>query len=66
MPAEITPLRIEIPQAELDDLRLRLRRTRWPEPETVADWSQGVPLGCAQDLCRYWPTATTGAPPRHG
>jgi epoxide hydrolase len=54
MPADVTPLRIEIPQAELDDLRLRLRRTRWPEPETVGDWSQGVPLGYAQDLCRYW------------
>jgi epoxide hydrolase len=54
MPAEVTPYRIEAAQAELDDLGLRLRRTRWPEPETVGDWSQGVPLAYAQDLCRYW------------
>ena len=54
MPAEPTPFRIEIPQAELTDLGERLRRTRWPEPETVGDWSQGVPLTYAQDLCRYW------------
>ena len=32
----------------------RLRRTRWPEAETVDDWSQGVPLAYLQDLCRYW------------
>ena len=38
----------------LDDLRDRLRRTRWPEPETVGDWSQGVPLGYLRDLCAHW------------
>jgi epoxide hydrolase len=54
MDAEVTPFRIEVPEADLDDLRERLRRTRWPEPETVTDWSQGVPLGYLQDLCRYW------------
>jgi epoxide hydrolase len=54
MDAEVTPFRIEVPAADLDDLRERLRRTRWPEPETVTDWSQGVPLGYLQDLCRYW------------
>ena len=41
-------------EAELEDLRDRLRRTRWPEPETVDDWSQGVPLGYLQALCAYW------------
>jgi pimeloyl-ACP methyl ester carboxylesterase len=54
MPAEPTPFRIEIPQADVADLGQRLRRTRWPEAETVGDWSQGVPLAYVQDLCRYW------------
>ncbi|MDD9370267.1 MAG: epoxide hydrolase, partial [Acidimicrobiales bacterium] len=36
------------------DLRDRLARTRWPEPETVDDWSQGVPLAYMRDLCDYW------------
>jgi epoxide hydrolase len=50
----ITPFRVEVPGAELDDLRDRLRRTRWPEREPVDDWSQGVPLGYLQELCSYW------------
>ena len=54
MPADITPFRIEIPEAQLDDLRDRLRRTRWPDRETVDDWSQGVPLEYARELCRHW------------
>jgi pimeloyl-ACP methyl ester carboxylesterase len=45
---------IEVPQAELDDLRDRLRSTRWPERETVDDWSQGVPLAYLKELCGYW------------
>lgn len=40
----VTAFRADVPQAALDDLRLRLRRTRWPEAETVSDWGQGVPL----------------------
>ena len=54
---EITPFRIEVPGADLADLRERLRRTRWPEAETVDDWSQGVPLAYLQDLCRHWAEA---------
>jgi epoxide hydrolase len=54
MSHEISPFRIEVPEADLDDLRERLRRTRWPEAETVGDWSQGVPLGYVRDLCGYW------------
>ncbi|PHP17318.1 epoxide hydrolase [Sphingobium sp. IP1] len=50
----ITAFRADIPQEALDDLRLRLRRTRWPEPQTVGDWSQGVPLAVMRDLCAYW------------
>jgi pimeloyl-ACP methyl ester carboxylesterase len=56
MTAEITPFRIDIPEAGLDDLRQRLSRTRWPEPETVGDWSQGIPLAYIRDLCEYWAT----------
>jgi len=52
--AEITPFRVELPDADLDDLRDRLRRTRWPGAETVDDWSQGIPLAYVQELCRYW------------
>ncbi|WP_206428581.1 epoxide hydrolase family protein [Mycolicibacterium stellerae] len=50
----MTPFRIQTPESALDDLRHRLRRTRWPERETVDDWSQGVPLEYVQELCRYW------------
>ncbi|WP_029888730.1 epoxide hydrolase family protein [Polycyclovorans algicola] len=52
--ALINPFRVEVPQAELDDLKQRLARTRWPERETVKDWSQGVPLASAQALVKYW------------
>ncbi|MGH3164673.1 MAG: epoxide hydrolase family protein [Trebonia sp.] len=50
----VVPFEIEISEAEIADLHDRLRRTRWPEPETVGDWSQGTPLGYVRDLCRYW------------
>src|ERR1700678_4483240 len=54
MDQEIVPFLIDVPEAELTDLRRRLRQTRWPEPELVPDWSQGVPLAYLQDLCGYW------------
>jgi pimeloyl-ACP methyl ester carboxylesterase len=54
MSDEIIPFRIEIPETDLDDLRQRLRRTRWPEPATVDDWSQGIPLDYTRQLCEYW------------
>jgi pimeloyl-ACP methyl ester carboxylesterase len=38
----------------LDDLKRRLRATRWPDPETPDDWSQGIPLAYTQEICRYW------------
>lgn len=50
----VEPFRLSMPEADLIDLRDRLRRTRWPEAETVDDWSQGVPLAYLQDLCRHW------------
>jgi pimeloyl-ACP methyl ester carboxylesterase len=54
MPPDVTPFRITVPDEDLDDLRARLARTRWPERETVDDWSQGVPLAYLRDLCAYW------------
>jgi epoxide hydrolase len=50
----VTPFRIDVPEAVLVDLRDRLARTRWPEPATVPDWSQGVPLEYLRELCGYW------------
>jgi pimeloyl-ACP methyl ester carboxylesterase len=50
----VRDFRIETPQADLDDLRERLLRTRWPDPSTVEGWTQGVPLDYVQDLCAYW------------
>src|SRR5262245_19515280 len=54
MTTAIEPFRIEVRDDELDLLRRRLRATRWPERETVEDWSQGIPLGYVQDVCAYW------------
>ncbi|MHB8466549.1 MAG: epoxide hydrolase N-terminal domain-containing protein, partial [Acidimicrobiales bacterium] len=50
----MTPFRIEASDEQLDDLRRRLHHTRWPDAETVDDWSQGIPLAYTQELCRYW------------
>ena len=52
--AAIVPFVIDIPQAELDDLRQRLDHTRWPEQETVADLSQGAQLARVKKLVDYW------------
>lgn len=52
--AEITPFTIAVAESELADLRDRLGRTRWPDRETVDDWSQGIPLDYVKDLCAYW------------
>jgi pimeloyl-ACP methyl ester carboxylesterase len=52
----IRPFRIDIPDEALEDLRRRIASTQWPEKETVADSSQGVPLATMQELARYWAT----------
>lgn len=52
--AEITPFRIAVPDTDLADLADRLGRTRWPEPECVDDWSQGIPLAYTRELADYW------------
>src|SRR3982750_4401121 len=54
--AAIRPFRVHVPDADLADLRARLKATRWPDKETVADQSQGVPLARLQELVRYWST----------
>jgi pimeloyl-ACP methyl ester carboxylesterase len=54
MADDVTAFELVVPDRELDDLRDRLRRTRWPEAEPVADWSQGVPLATLRDLCHHW------------
>ena len=53
---EIRPFHVDIPEEALDDLRRRIAATHWPEKETVADQSQGVPLATIQKLARYWAT----------
>jgi pimeloyl-ACP methyl ester carboxylesterase len=50
----VQPFRIQASDDALDDLRRRLRATRWPEREVVGDWSQGTPLAYLQDVCSYW------------
>src|SRR5580700_10678536 len=50
----VTPFKVSVPQSAIDDLKRRLASTRWPERETVGDWSQGVPLQKAQALIAYW------------
>jgi pimeloyl-ACP methyl ester carboxylesterase len=52
----IRPFTFHASQTALDELRRRIAATRWPEKETVADSSQGVPLATMQDLARYWAT----------
>ena len=54
MSEQITPFRIDIKDDQLEDLKRRLRATRWPEPECVDDWTQGLPLGYAQEVASHW------------
>ena len=50
----VTPFRVAVPRTAIADLKQRLRMTRFPEKETVADWSQGVPLAKSRALIAYW------------
>ncbi|MFI5537626.1 epoxide hydrolase family protein [Nocardia sp. NPDC051900] len=56
MTDEITPFRIEIPQRQLDDLRIRLDATRWPAPLPGDDWDTGVPTAWLRELADHWRT----------
>ncbi len=52
----IRPFQVHIPQTDLDDLRRRIKATKWPDQETVTDQSQGVQLATMQKLASYWAT----------
>jgi pimeloyl-ACP methyl ester carboxylesterase len=54
MSEQITPFTVAIEEAQLQDLRERLEKTRWPENETVDDWNQGIPLAYTRELADYW------------
>jgi pimeloyl-ACP methyl ester carboxylesterase len=54
MNSEVRPFHIAVPDSDLEDLRQRLTRARWPEPATVPGWGQGVPVDWLRDLCAYW------------
>ncbi|MDE8653666.1 epoxide hydrolase family protein [Novosphingobium album (ex Liu et al. 2023)] len=51
---EIRPFHLAVPQERIDDLHRRLDAVRWPEKETVDDWSQGTPLAMLKDLVAWW------------
>ena len=53
---KVVPFRVSVPDADLADLRRRLKATRWPDKETAADQWQGVQLAKLQELVRYWGT----------
>ena len=55
--SEIRPFRIDIPQAELDDLKARLAQTRWPDQLPGVGWDYGIPLDYVQKLAEYWRTS---------
>ena len=52
--AAVQAFRVCVSDAALEDLKTRLRATRWPNKETVSDWSQGMPLAYLRDLVDYW------------
>jgi len=54
MSDEILGFKIDIPQAELDDLKQRLHNARLPDKETVNDWSQGIPHDIVKTLQDHW------------
>jgi epoxide hydrolase len=51
---EFRNFRVKISEADIADLRARLERTRWPDAETVSDWSQGIPSDYVRELADYW------------
>lgn len=54
---QIRPFRIDVPQADLDDLRSRLAATRWPSQLPGVGWSRGVPVDYLKELAEYWRTS---------
>jgi pimeloyl-ACP methyl ester carboxylesterase len=56
MNEDISPFRIDIPQEQLDDLRDRLDRVRWPVALPGDYWDTGVPTAWLRELAEYWRT----------
>lgn len=56
MSTDITPFRIDVDQADLDDLRRRLAGVRWPVQVPGTGWSRGVPVEYLRDLVEHWAT----------
>jgi epoxide hydrolase len=54
---DIRPFRIDVPDADLQDLRDRLARTRWPDQLPGVGWSYGVPLDHVREMAEYWRTS---------
>src|SRR4051794_7185275 len=54
MSDQVIPFTVGVTDAALEDLRRRLESARWPEPATVPDWNQGVPVDWLRELCDYW------------
>nr|WP_221381892.1 epoxide hydrolase family protein [Actinoplanes polyasparticus] len=54
--SDVRPFRIDIPQAQLDDLKARLANTRWPDELPGVGWSRGVPVGYLREVADYWRT----------
>ena len=52
----LRPFHVEFPEADLTELRRRIKATRWPTKELVEDRSQGVQLATLRELARYWTT----------
>jgi hypothetical protein len=50
----ITLFTLAVPQADLEDLNRRIDQTRWPDAETVDDWTQGAPLAKVKALIDHW------------
>jgi pimeloyl-ACP methyl ester carboxylesterase len=55
-PDEIREFRVDIPETQLEDMRRRIKATRWPTKELVTDREQGVQLKTLQELANYWST----------
>ncbi len=56
MTNDIRPFRIDIPQSDIDDLKDRLARTRWPDMLDGVGWNYGAPLDYVKELAEYWRT----------
>ena len=52
----IQPFHIYVPDADIQDLRERIGRTRWPEPAPTSGWDYGIPLDYVRELAEYWRT----------